>query len=183
MKRWWSPGPLVGVVVPAYGVERWLDECLTSLVRQTHARWEAVVVDDGSTDRTGEIADAWAARDRRISVVHQPNAGLGAARNAGLAHVGGDYLAFLGRTSPQKGLDRAIEIARRSHTKLKIAARICPEERAYFGEVIAPLLAQAGPLVAAPRRPSSFNKAHLLPAILLALACFLVIVMDLTREP
>jgi CDP-glycerol glycerophosphotransferase len=95
MKRWWSRGPLVGVVVPAYGVERWLDECLTSLVRQTHTRWEAVVVDDGSTDRTGEIADAWAARDRRISVVHQPNAGLGAARNAGLAHVGGDYLAFL----------------------------------------------------------------------------------------
>jgi CDP-glycerol glycerophosphotransferase len=83
------------VVVPVHGVERYLDECLRSLVAQHHRRWEAVLVDDGSTDRSGEIADAWARRDHRISVVHQANAGLGAARNAGLAHVRGDYLAFL----------------------------------------------------------------------------------------
>lgn len=95
MKRWWSREPLVGVVIPAYGVERWLDECVRSLVAQKHRRWEAVIVDDGATDRTGELADAWAARDHRISVVHQANAGLGAARNAGLGHVRGDYLAFL----------------------------------------------------------------------------------------
>ena len=95
MKRLLSRAPLVGVVVPAYGVERWIDECLESLVRQRHRRWEAVVVDDGSLDRTGDKADEWARRDRRISVVHQANAGLGAARNTGAAHVRGDYLAFL----------------------------------------------------------------------------------------
>lgn len=95
MRRWLSRGPLIGVVIPAYGVERYLDECLRSLVAQRHRRWEAVIVDDGSTDRSGEIADAWAKRDHRISVVHQANAGLGAARNAGVAHVRGDYLAFL----------------------------------------------------------------------------------------
>ncbi|MDT0182755.1 glycosyltransferase family 2 protein [Microbacterium sp. ARD31] len=95
MRRWLSRGPLIGVVVPVYGVERYLDECLRSLVAQQHRRWEAVLVDDGSTDRSGEIAEAWARRDHRISVVHQANAGLGAARNAGLAHVRGDYLAFL----------------------------------------------------------------------------------------
>ena len=50
----------MGVVVPAYGVERWLDECIDSLLRQTHRRWEAVIVDDGSTDATGEKADSWA---------------------------------------------------------------------------------------------------------------------------
>lgn len=61
--------------------------------------------------------------------------------------VRGDYLAFLGRASPQKGLDRAIQIAIRSGMKLKIGARICPEERGYYGEVIAPLLEEAGPLV------------------------------------
>jgi glycosyltransferase involved in cell wall biosynthesis len=61
--------------------------------------------------------------------------------------AGGDYLAFLGRASPQKGLDRAIDIARRAGVKLKIAARICSDERAYFAEVIAPLLEQAGPCV------------------------------------
>ncbi|HWP07077.1 MAG TPA: glycosyltransferase family 4 protein [Polyangiaceae bacterium] len=60
---------------------------------------------------------------------------------------GSDYLAFVGRASPQKGLDRAISIAMRSKTKLKIAARIYAEERGYFSEVIAPLLAKAGPLV------------------------------------
>ena len=90
-----SAGPLVGVVVPAYGVEDWLPECLESLVAQTHGRWEAVVVDDGSPDRSGEVAEEWAARDQRIRVVHTRNGGLGAARNEGLRHVGGDYLAFL----------------------------------------------------------------------------------------
>jgi glycosyltransferase involved in cell wall biosynthesis len=59
----------------------------------------------------------------------------------------GSYLAFLGRASPQKGLDRAIRIALRTGQKLRVAARICPEERGYFAEVIAPLLEKAGPLV------------------------------------
>ena len=95
MSRWWRRSPLVGVVVPAYGVEGWIDECLASLVAQTHRRWEAVVVDDGSPDRSGEIAEQWARRDERIRVVHTENAGLGAARNTGVRHVGGDYLAFL----------------------------------------------------------------------------------------
>lgn len=95
MKRWFSRSPLVGVVIPAYGVEKWLDECLASLVAQTHTRWEAVVVDDGSVDRSGEIADEWARKVSRISVVHTANAGLGAARNVGIGHVRGDYLTFL----------------------------------------------------------------------------------------
>jgi CDP-glycerol glycerophosphotransferase len=95
MKRWFGRSPLVGVVVPAYGVEEWLDECLRSLVGQTHRRWEAVVVDDGSPDRSGEIAEDWARRDARISVVHTANGGLGAARNVGVGHVRGEYLAFL----------------------------------------------------------------------------------------
>lgn len=95
MKRWFGRTPLVGVVVPAYGVERWIDDCLRSLVAQEHSRWQAVVVDDGSRDRSGEIAEGWARRDRRIRVLHTANAGLGAARNTGVPHVGGDYLAFL----------------------------------------------------------------------------------------
>ncbi len=87
--------PLVSVVVPAYGVESWISECLASLVAQTWTRWEAIVVDDGSPDRSGAIADDWARRDARIRVVHAANGGLGAARNLGLRHVKGDYLAFL----------------------------------------------------------------------------------------
>jgi CDP-glycerol glycerophosphotransferase len=87
--------PVVGVVVPAYGVEEWLPECLASLVAQEYPHWEAVVVDDGSPDRSGDVAEAWAADEPRIRVVHTPNRGLGAARNEGLRHVRGDYLAFL----------------------------------------------------------------------------------------
>lgn len=87
--------PLVSVVVPAYGVEQWLPDCLASLVAQTHRRWEAVVVDDGSPDRSGEVAEEWARRDTRIRVLHTANGGLGAARNAGVAEARGDLLAFL----------------------------------------------------------------------------------------
>lgn len=90
------PGdPTVGVVVPAWGVEQWLPATLDSLLAQTHTAWRAVVVDDGSPDRSGEIAEAYAARDPRISVLHTPNGGLGAARNRGAAVVEGDYLAFV----------------------------------------------------------------------------------------
>jgi glycosyltransferase involved in cell wall biosynthesis len=87
--------PHIGVVVPAYGVEEWLPECLESLTGQRHRSWTAVVVDDGSPDRSGEIAEEYAARDDRIRVVHTANQGLGAARNEGLRHLDSDYLAFL----------------------------------------------------------------------------------------
>ncbi|MFC7362784.1 glycosyltransferase family 2 protein [Nocardioides astragali] len=95
MKRLFSRAPLLGVVIPAWGVEDYLDDCIRSLLAQTHRRWEAVIVDDGSTDRTGEIADEWAHRDSRITVIHSVNGGLGAARNLGVQQVRGDYLAFL----------------------------------------------------------------------------------------
>jgi CDP-glycerol glycerophosphotransferase len=85
----------VGVVVPAYAVEEWLPDCLESLIGQRHRAWTAVVVDDGSPDRSGEIAEEYAARDHRIRVVHTENRGLGAARNEGLRHLDADYVAFL----------------------------------------------------------------------------------------
>lgn len=87
--------PVVGVVVPAYGVEDFIGATLDSLLAQTYTHWRAVVVDDGSPDRSGEIADAYAARDPRITVLHTPNGGLGAARNRGTAVVEGDFLAFV----------------------------------------------------------------------------------------
>ena len=85
---------LLSVVVPAYQVEEYLAESLESILTQSHTALEVIVVDDGSTDRTGEIADRFAARDPRVRVVHQANVGLGAARNAGTSLSSGDYLAF-----------------------------------------------------------------------------------------
>ena len=103
--------PLVGVVVPAYGVERWLGDCLDSLSAQRHRAWTAVVVDDGSLDRSGEIAEEYAARDERIRVVHTENRGLGAARNEGLRHLDADYVAFLDSDDmvPPTGYSRMVE--------------------------------------------------------------------------
>jgi CDP-glycerol glycerophosphotransferase len=86
--------PLVSVVVPVYDVEAYLPAALDSVLAQTHQNLEVVVVDDGSTDGSGAVADEYAARDSRVKVVHTENHGLGAARNEGRRHASGDLLAF-----------------------------------------------------------------------------------------
>lgn len=87
--------PLVSVVVPAYNAERYLERCVKSLVGQTHRNLEIILVDDGSTDSTGRMCDAWAARDGRIRVVHKLNGGLSSARNAGMCIANGKYIGFV----------------------------------------------------------------------------------------
>jgi peptidoglycan/xylan/chitin deacetylase (PgdA/CDA1 family)/protein-L-isoaspartate O-methyltransferase len=87
--------PLVSVVVPAYNRRETLATSLDSLQAQTHGTWEAIVVDDGSTDGTAELAEAYAARDARIRVHRQANGGVSHARNAGLALARGPWLFFL----------------------------------------------------------------------------------------
>lgn len=86
--------PLLSVVVPVYDVEAYLPAALDSVLAQTHENLQVVVVDDGSTDGSGAVADAYAARDPRVLVVHTENRGLGAARNEGVRHATGDLLAF-----------------------------------------------------------------------------------------
>jgi glycosyltransferase involved in cell wall biosynthesis len=89
-----APDPLLGIVVPAYDVADYLPACLDSILASAHRELDVVVVDDGSPDACGEIAERYAARDSRIRVVHTENRGLGAARNEGLRHVRGEYLGF-----------------------------------------------------------------------------------------
>ncbi len=89
-----GPAPLLGIVVPVYDVADYLPACLDSILAQTHAELDVVVVDDGSPDASGDIAEGYAARDPRVRVVHIDNRGLGGARNEGLRHVRGDYLGF-----------------------------------------------------------------------------------------
>lgn len=86
--------PLVSVVVPFYNVEPYIAECLESLAAQTLADIEVILVDDGSTDGSRRIADAFASRDPRFVVVRQPNRGPGPARNEGVRWARGSYLAF-----------------------------------------------------------------------------------------
>lgn len=85
--------PIVSVVVPAFNVADYIAQLLRSLSAQTFANFEAIVVDDGSTDRTGEVVEAFA--DARIKLVLQPNRGVSGARNTGLAVSRGEFVMFL----------------------------------------------------------------------------------------
>ena len=86
---------MISVIVPIYNVEKYLRRALDSILSQTYKEWEAILVDDGSTDSSGRIAEEYAACDRRFKVVHKPNGGLSDARNAGMKHVSGEFLLFL----------------------------------------------------------------------------------------
>lgn len=82
-------------IIPVYNVKPYLRECLESVLAQTFTDWEAICVDDGSTDGSGAILDEYGMRDSRIKVIHQNNAGVSAARNTALTKAKGDWLFFL----------------------------------------------------------------------------------------
>jgi len=86
---------LVSVIVPVYNVAPYLDQCLTSICQQTYPYLQIILIDDGSTDGSRAICDSWAARDPRITTIHQSNRGLSAARNVGIDYSNGDYLLFV----------------------------------------------------------------------------------------
>lgn len=85
----------ISVVIPVYNVERYIKECLESLLNQTYENLEIICIDDGSTDRSGWICDQYAKKDSRIKIIHQKNSGAGAARNKGIDYASGDYIAFV----------------------------------------------------------------------------------------
>lgn len=86
----------VSVIVAVYGVENYLDECLSSLVKQTIKNYEIIVVDDGSLDNSGKIADEWAKKyPDKIRVIHKTNGGCASARQKGLEEAQGEYVAFV----------------------------------------------------------------------------------------
>lgn len=87
--------PSISVIVPVYKVEQYLDRCIQSIVDQTYRNLEIILVDDGSPDRCGAICDAWAAKDTRIRVIHQANAGGGYARNAGFDIARGEFIGLI----------------------------------------------------------------------------------------
>lgn len=86
---------LVSVVIPVYNVEEYLDECLASVVHQSYTCLDIIVIDDGSTDKSGEICDKYAQQDNRIRVCHKKNEGVSAARNMGIDMALGEYLIFV----------------------------------------------------------------------------------------
>jgi glycosyltransferase involved in cell wall biosynthesis len=87
--------PLVSIVVPMYKVEDFISQCVESLLAQTYANFEVILVDDGSPDSSGLMADEFAQEDSRVRVVHKENGGVSSARNAGLDLCRGDYVCFV----------------------------------------------------------------------------------------
>lgn len=85
----------LSIIVPVYKVEKYLPKCIDSILAQTFRDFELILIDDGSPDNCGAICDEYAARDSRIKVIHQENAGVSAARNAGLDIATGTYLGFV----------------------------------------------------------------------------------------
>ena len=87
--------PLITVIVPIYNVENYLKKCLNSIINQQYKKLEILLIDDGSTDLSGKIADEYAVKDNRIKVVHKENGGLSDARNYGLKIMTGEYVTFI----------------------------------------------------------------------------------------
>ena len=87
--------PLISIVVPVYNVESYIRQCIESLLNQTYRYLDIILVDDGSLDTSGMICDEYAAADKRITVMHQSNQGVSAARNQGVQTAKGEYIAFV----------------------------------------------------------------------------------------
>ena len=86
---------LISVIIPVYNVEAYLERCIESIRAQSYLNLDIILVDDGSTDKCGEICDAFAKEDNRIQVFHKKNGGLSDARNFGICHAKGEYIVFL----------------------------------------------------------------------------------------
>lgn len=86
---------MISVIVPIYKVEKYLKRCVNSLLNQSYSDFELILVDDGSPDNCGNICEEYAAKDKRVRVIHKENGGLSDARNAGLRIARGEYIAFV----------------------------------------------------------------------------------------
>lgn len=87
--------PKISVIVPVYNVEKYLHECIDSILAQTFADFELILVNDGSQDNSGAICDEYASKDKRIIVIHQENQGQAASRNTGIAIARGEWIHFV----------------------------------------------------------------------------------------
>ena len=86
---------LISIIIPVYNVEKYLKKCINSVINQSHKNLEIILIDDGSTDKSGIILDEYAKIDERIKVYHKKNGGLSSARNYGIKRSNGNYICFI----------------------------------------------------------------------------------------
>lgn len=116
---------LISIIIPVYNVEKYLKDCLESVIMQTYPNLEIILVDDGATDNCPQICDEYAKKDKRIKVIHRENAGLSSARNSGIDIAKGEYIMFVDsddtiESNTAKDLYR---LSKRYNTKIAICGR------------------------------------------------------------
>lgn len=121
---------LVSIIVPVYNVERYIKNCVRSIIRQTYKNIEIILVDDGSTDKSGEICDWFKMADNRIKVVHKMNGGLSDARNVGLGIASGKYVTFIDSDDyfPEYAVEYLYKLLKENKANISIGKLVMTKE-------------------------------------------------------
>lgn len=115
--------PIISIIIPVYNVEKYLHQCLDSILKQTFQDWECILINDGSSDKSGEICDEYAQRDSRFKVIHKTNRGVSSARNTGLDEAKGQWICFV--DSDDRMTEDALEYMLGVNTSTEADVCIC----------------------------------------------------------
>ncbi len=165
---------IVSIVVPVYNVEKYLRQCIDSLIAQTYKDMEIILVDDGSTDGSGKICDEYAEKNEFIRAIHKENAGLGLARNSGIEKAKGDYVSFvdsddylkpdalemLVKAMDEAGADTCIGGYTRVRNNGEVIFESAPEKKSYAAAEFFPRLMGSLPDKKDSFRPSVWNALY-----------------------
>ena len=117
---------IVSIIIPVYRVEKYLDECIQSVLNQTYNKIEIILIDDGSDDNCPIMCDDYAKKDKRIKVIHQENLGLPSARNVGIRAAQGKFIAFCDSDDSLKNnmVEKMVEAIRKNNVDVEIIVGI-----------------------------------------------------------